>query len=61
MSVQEFKENTARKLAAIRCPQHRQPPRLTFRGNTLRDVTVQLSGCCSQLLDLANKAIAARQ
>ena len=61
MSVQEFKENTARKLEAVRCPDHRQPPRLKFQGATLRDVTIQMSGCCSKLLDLANRAIAERQ
>ncbi len=60
MSVQEFKQNTARKLEGIRCPDHRQPPRLKFNGTTLRDITVQMSGCCSKLLDLANKAIAER-
>jgi len=27
----------------------------------LRDVTIQMSGCCSKLLDLANRAIADRQ
>ena len=61
MSVQEFKEKTARKLEAVRCPDHRQPPRLQFRGSTLRDVTIQMSGCCAKLLELANKAIADRQ
>jgi hypothetical protein len=60
MSVQEFKENTARKLEAVRCPDHRQPPRIQFRGSTLRDVTIQMSGCCDKLLDLANRAIADR-
>ena len=61
MSVQEFKENTASKLEAVRCPDHRQPPRLKFSGTTLRDVTIQMSGCCAKLLELANKAIADRQ
>jgi hypothetical protein len=61
MSVQEFKENTARKLEAVRCPDHRQPPRIQFRGSTLRDVTIQMSGCCEKLLELANRAIAERQ
>jgi hypothetical protein len=61
MSVQEFKEKTARKLEAVRCPDHRQRPRLQFRGSTLRDVTIQMSGCCAKLLDLANRAIADRQ
>ncbi|MBZ5635845.1 MAG: hypothetical protein LAO55_22165 [Acidobacteriia bacterium] len=61
VSIDEFKQNTARKLEAVRCPDHRQPPRLKFNGSTLRDVTIQMSGCCSKLLDLANKAIADRQ
>ena len=61
MSVEEFKQNTARKLETVRCPDHRQPPRLKFQGSTLRDVTIQMSGCCTKLLDLANKAIAERQ
>jgi hypothetical protein len=26
----------------------------------LRDVTIQMSGCCDKLLDLANRAIADR-
>ena len=61
VSIDEFKQNTARKLETVRCPDHRQPPRLKFHGATLRDVTIQMSGCCSKLLDLANKAIADRQ
>jgi hypothetical protein len=60
-TVEEFKEQTAQKLRDVRCPEHRQPPRLQFRGSTLRDVTIQMSGCCAQLLDLANRAIAERQ
>ena len=60
MSVQEFKEFTARKLEGVRCPDHRQPPRLKFQGATLRDVTIQMSGCCAKLLEIANKAIADR-
>ena len=61
MSVEEFKKTTARKLETVRCPDHRQPPRLKFSGTTLRDVTIQMSGCCSKLLELANRAIADRQ
>jgi hypothetical protein len=60
-SIDEFKQSTARKLEAVRCPDHRQPPRLKFNGTTLRDVTIQMSGCCDKLLELANRAIADRQ
>ena len=59
-TVEQFKEQTACKLEHVRCPQHRQPPRLKFQGMTLRDVSVQMSGCCAKLLELANRAIAER-
>ena len=59
--MEEFKENTARKIRDLRCPDHHQAPRLRFLGGTLRDMNIQMSGCCSQLIDLANKAIANRQ
>jgi hypothetical protein len=58
--VEEFKENTARKIRDLRCPDHHQAPRLRFQGATLRDINVQLSGCCEKLIGLANEKIAAR-
>ena len=58
--LQEFKEETARKLDGLRCPDHRQPPRLRFHGASLRDVSIQMSGCCEKLIALANQKIAGR-
>jgi hypothetical protein len=59
-AVQEFRERTENKVRDLRCPDHRQPPRLKFQGSTLRDVTIQMSGCCTKLIDMANRAIANR-
>ena len=56
--LDEFKETTAGKLAGVRCPVHRQAPRLRFEGETLGEVKIQLSGCCGKLMMLANQAIA---
>ena len=58
--VAEFRESTARKLRDLRCPVHGQPPRLRFHGARLRDVTIQMSGCCAALIGLANHKIAQR-
>ena len=58
--VEEFKENTARKIRDLRCPDHHQAPRLRFQGATLRDINIQMSGCCEKLIHLANEKIAAR-
>jgi len=56
--LEDFKARTARKLAHLRCPDHDQPPRLRFAGSSLRDISIQLSGCCDKLIGLANQAIA---
>ncbi len=56
--LDRFKEATAGKLAGVRCPVHRQRPRLRFEGETLGEVKIQLSGCCGKLMTLANQAIA---
>ena len=58
-AVQEFKDRTLRKVAGVRCPHHQQAPRIKFHGSTLRDVTIQMSGCCSRLIEMANRAIVA--
>lgn len=57
-AVEEFKQKTGAKLRDLRCPQHHKPPVVSFRGTTLRDVTVRMSACCDELIELANKAIA---
>lgn len=59
-TVEEFKQQTARKVAHVRCPEHREAPRLKFHGRTLREVSVRMSGCCAKLLEIANRAIAER-
>jgi len=58
--LEEFRERTAQKIRDLRCPVHGQPPRLRFRGSTLREITIQMSGCCDVLLSLANQRIANR-
>jgi hypothetical protein len=57
-SVEQFKQATERKLNGVRCPDHQKPPRLRFDGSSLRDITINLSGCCQKLMSLANVAIA---
>jgi hypothetical protein len=58
--VEEFKAQTLQKLENVRCPDHKQPPRLRFHGSTLRDVSIQMSACCEKLAALANQKIAGR-
>jgi hypothetical protein len=57
-SVDQFKERTASKIKDLRCPDHHQPPRLKFQGESLKTINIQLSACCAKLIDLANRRIA---
>ena len=56
--VGEFKERTLEKIRGVVCPVHRQTPRLTFQGSTLRDVSIRMSACCDALITVANRRIA---
>jgi hypothetical protein len=58
MRVEQFKQATREKLRGVRCLEHHQPPRLHFHGDSLRDITITLSGCCARLMELANARIA---
>lgn len=55
--VERFKQATEEKLRDVRCPDHHLPPRLRFQGETLREVSVSMSGCCAKLMQLANARI----
>jgi len=56
--VERFKQSTEDKLRDVRCPEHNQPPRLRFHGETLREVSISLSGCCAKVMEIANARIA---
>lgn len=58
--VEDFKERTASKVRDLRCPVHGRSPNLRFLGKNLRDVSIRMSGCCEQLIALANQKIAQR-
>lgn len=57
LRVERFKQATEEKLRDVRCPEHHQAPRVRFQGDSLRDITVSLSGCCSKLMEIANARI----
>ena len=59
--VERFKQLTRQKLRGVRCPEHHQTPRLHFRGASLREITISLSGCCARLMELANARIASAE
>jgi 5'-3' exonuclease len=57
LGVEQFKQATEEKLRDVRCPEHHQAPRLRFHGNSLRDISISLSGCCARVMEIANARI----
>ncbi len=57
-AVEQFKYRTLEKLREVRCPVHRQVPRVRFDGSGIRDIRINVSGCCDRLIRIANRAIA---
>ncbi len=55
--VERFKQTTEDKLRDVRCPDHRQAPRVRFHGASLRDITISLTGCCPKVMEIANARI----
>lgn len=60
VKVEDFKARTERKVRDVLCPKHGQPPRLLFHGSSLKDISIRMSGCCEQLIEIANQKIAGR-
>jgi len=56
--VERFRQATEEKLRGVRCPDHNQPPRVRFHGDSLRNMNVSLAGCCEKLMRIANERIA---
>lgn len=56
--VEQFKQATEEKLRDVRCPEHNQPPRIRFFGNSLRDIRISLTGCCGKVMEIANSRLA---
>jgi hypothetical protein len=55
--VERFKQSTEEKLRDVRCPDHRQAPRIRFHGSSLHDISISVTGCCAKLMEIANAKI----
>lgn len=57
LGVERFKQATEDKLRDVRCPDHRQAPRIRFHGTSLRDISISMTGCCAKVMEIANARI----
>lgn len=53
--LQEVESSITRSVGALRCEQHGGRPRIRVKGNTLSDLSFEISGCCDQLIGRAKR------
>ena len=46
-----------RRLGAMRCPEHQQPPRITLSGPSADQLSFTVEGCCPTLIEAATRAL----
>ena len=42
------------RLAKVTCPVHGEAPKVTAKGDSAENLTLEVSGCCDRLVDIAN-------
>lgn len=54
----ETRDNVAKRLRAIRCPEHGRPPAsVRVTGHNLKTLKWEVHGCCDRLVDAATRAL----
>ena len=56
--LKETGDRVAKALASVTCPEHGQRPKVTIKGQTLNDLSWEITGCCDALVQLALKKLA---
>jgi hypothetical protein len=59
-AFKQVKEQMSAKIAAVRCPEHAQPPQLEFDGASLKTIKVKIKACCETCRGLAVAAMNAK-
>jgi hypothetical protein len=55
--VANLKNHITKKVGAIRCPDHGQEAEIVVKGNDFSNITFDISGCCSKLIDEVKRKI----
>jgi hypothetical protein len=48
----------AEKLASVRCPDHQQEPEITARGQSFKELSFEVKGCCEKLIEMTKAQLA---
>ncbi len=55
--LEELAVSIKKSVGAMRCPAHNQAPTVLIQGNSLKDLSIKVSGCCESLVEEARSRI----
>ena len=55
--LEELAASIKKSVGAMRCPEHNQAPNILIQGNSLKDLSIKVSGCCENLVEEARSRI----
>jgi hypothetical protein len=55
--MQAVGEEVAGQLRDVRCPEHRQPPRVTVVGQSTDQMDIKIEGCCERVVTAAERVL----
>jgi hypothetical protein len=53
----KIKGQLTEKLAAVRCPEHGQSPKLEFEGDSIKNLKIQIRACCGWAREEAQRIL----
>jgi hypothetical protein len=49
----QVRDNIAKALRGVRCPEHGETPKVVVKGRSMKDLSWEVHGCCQALIDRA--------
>ena len=56
-SLSAITTNVKRSMGRLKCAEHGQSPKIKVKGQKLRNLSFEVSGCCPDLIEKARAAI----
>lgn len=58
--MERIMESISARMEGAICPEHHEAPRFLCTGDSLDDLSVQVHGCCEQLVELTTQRMSAQ-
>ena len=53
--MERVMESISKRMEGVTCPEHNETPRFLCTGDRIDDLSIQIHGCCEQLVEQASE------